>query len=191
MGAFAATSKEKNMWKRVMYWEPVDTLCANTFIRTCRALRTMLFATILLALSTISLAAQRSAVDLTKSTRWRDNRAVRILDGTLRFSPERDEGDEVRECAKITIDMGLRNNSERPIERIDFEIVLYGNESGDRDSGSKTTEKFSYDHRIQPGSTRRFLYEVANCDLFSPVRQTVRIVRVVYEDGSAIDKRKR
>lgn len=138
-------------------------------------------------LGTILLASQTPSRDITKSTRWRDAPAVKIIERTLRFRPDTDLGDDVRACAKIVIDMTFRNNSERTIRRVDFEIVLYSNDTqGDNDARSRVSksEKFSYHQRLVPASTGSLLYEFSNCGLFSPVQQTVRVVRVSYDDGS-------
>jgi hypothetical protein len=176
------------MCKPVTYLEVANPLMQNTLIRKLLAVNLPIA---LLVLSTTMLAAQRPGVDITKSTRWRDNRAIRIVDRELRFKPKRDEGDDVTACASIVVDMTFRNVSDRPIERIDFEIVLYENGTvGNGDSKAKISmrEEFSYDRRIAPSKTGSTLYESAKCSLLSPVRQTVRILRIVYEDGSVLDR---
>jgi RHS repeat-associated protein len=51
-------------------------------------------------------------------------------------------------------------------------------------SGSPRIEKFTYDELIPPEGRGSLLHEIANWELSLPIRQTVRVVRIVYEDES-------
>ena len=125
---------------------------------------------------------------MTKVTRFRDTEGLKFVERSIHYSPERYLGDEVRKCAEVVIDLSFINEGEKTIRLIDFKIVLYGKKAKGL-SGSRATisKKFSYNHLLQPSETGSLRNELGGCDLFAPRRQTLRIVRIVYEDGSSLE----
>lgn len=147
-----------------------------------------LFIVLLFAASLSSRQGQD--IDITKATRWQDSQDLKFIGGSVKFRAEQDLGDGAKECPELIIDMRFRNQSEKGMRQIDFAIVIYGNKAQAQDNNKMTISKrFNYDHLLPPGATGSLLNELGDCKLVFPVRQTVRIVRIVYEDGSIQESR--
>ncbi|MFY9554155.1 MAG: hypothetical protein WAV47_05480 [Blastocatellia bacterium] len=141
---------------------------------------------LILLIATSFITTQSQSIDITKNTKWKDSPDLRFVEGTVQFRPERDLGDGARKCADISIEMTFKNQSEKSIKRIDFEIVLYGKKSEGRNypnSKISRRQRFYHDNLLLPGATGSLVHEEGDCELFSPVRQTVRVVRIIYETG--------
>lgn len=129
---------------------------------------------------------QGQEVDVTNSTRWQDTQTLKITGRNIKFRPEQDLGDGAKACPQLIIDIRFRNRSEKAIRQIVFAIVIYANKSRTQDDDSTAISwRFNYDHLLSPGGTGGLLNELGDCKLYLPARQTVRVVRIVYEDGSS------
>ena len=139
---------------------------------------------IALLIATFFSAPQGQSVNTTKVTRFRDTKELKFIERSINFRPERDLGDQVRKCAEVVINLSFRNEGEKPIRHIDFEIVLYGKQTkGLSVSRARISKRFSYNDLLLTTQTGSLRNELGGCDLFAPIRQTLRIVRIVYEDG--------
>ncbi len=143
---------------------------------------------IALIIATFFSAPQGQSVNTTKVTRFQATKELKLIERSITFRPERDLGDEVRKCAELVISLSFRNDGGKPLRHIDFEIVLYGQKTKDL-SGSRAriSKRFSYDSLLGTAQTGSLRNELGGCDLFAPTRQTLRIVRIVYEDGSSLE----
>ncbi len=143
---------------------------------------------ILLLLIAMFFAPVRGqTINITKTTKWQSAPGIEFVERLVHFQSAQDFGNEVTTCPKISIYTTFRSVATKAIKRINFELVLPGlgtQIQGDTRGRASRIEKFNYDEAIVPRETGGKLFELADCCLTLPVRQTVRVVRVVYEDGS-------
>jgi len=123
-------------------------------------------------------------IDITKSTIWRTPQDITFADEAVRFRPDVVR-DQSTACARILADMTFRNNSERTIREIDFEIVLFEEvAAGDAPRFEEFYRKEQQaKYNILPGGKDGYLFQDSVCGLKMPTRQEVRVVKIEYTEG--------
>jgi hypothetical protein len=131
-------------------------------------------------------------LDITSNTRWENSPDLKIIEGTVRFQPLIDYADGSQQAAKISLDFTFKNQGARPIKQIDFDVVAYNsNLETANDSAAKDfkIKRYTYHHILSFGESGGMSVDWSGWDVTLPMRQTVRVARILYEDGTVWERR--
>jgi hypothetical protein len=150
---------------------------------------TLRLMTLPLLLTVSCLCTQVQKLDITGNTRWQNSPDLKFVKGTVRFQPLIDFGDGSREAPKIILDFLFENQGTRAIQRIDFEVVAYHSAIEPSKSKDFKIKQYTYTSGLSANETGGMSVDWTDMEMALPERQTVRVARVLYADGTVWQRR--